>query len=777
METARQSFAKIGKLGEMEATQSAGKHWLSNSEEPWLLIINNVDDPGFDLPSLFPEGERGYVLVTTRNPNFRVHGTVGACEFKGLKQKDALLLLLRAADTPKPWNTAVESMGNKITDALGCLALALIQAGALILQRMCDMRDYLDFYNQFRSKIGARRSSGSSRNDDQFTVYATWEHSLDWLENRKTEASLDAAQLLSIVAFFHFEHIRVDIFVRALSNKIKATQIAAKSSILSRLSNGICARAQPPRLLPEFLRQEPSDLDQYRIRRALHELCSLSLISYDGKDDSFSLHPVVHSWARDRLKSGEQALWAHVALNVLAESILLPPDDSGEAHEEFRRDILVHLDLCLNASPIKISNYEARFGGSRFPIMLVLQPTWVCVFRHQVLSAAKCGYVYAERGRFNEAAELLFGVKEALVKSRGYRNEMTMRAMLALAGTYWGLGRLEEAVALQKIVVEARTDFLGPEHAETLSAMDQLGRSFWLNGQYKEALDLQLITMDRMKATLGNTHTDTLSAIDNLGVTYGSWQRFRESRDLHHRVLAERRKSLGSSHLDTLVAMNNLAMALKDLGILNEARELMNEVYERRKTKLGKEHPWTLWALCNLAKVHTELKLLQVAEDMLVGGIAAAKRSLSENHLGVLMGVGELARVFARQGRLEEASGLLEDLIPRLEHSRGPGHPDTVYALFKLTQLYKMQNKHKKAMETCALANERAKIKLTMEHPMARDITWQLERLKQDEKHINKDLIMTTVTEITPYDHQKLTNVFFSRTKIVPTILQSHKTF
>jgi len=48
----------------MEATQNAGRHWLSNLEEPWLLIINNADDSSLDLPSLFPEGERGHVLVT-----------------------------------------------------------------------------------------------------------------------------------------------------------------------------------------------------------------------------------------------------------------------------------------------------------------------------------------------------------------------------------------------------------------------------------------------------------------------------------------------------------------------------------------------------------------------------------------------------------------------------------------------------------------------------------------------------------------------------------------
>lgn len=739
-ETARQSFAKLGKLGGLEATQSAGKHWLSNSDEPWLLIINNADDPLLDLANLFPEGDRGCILVTTRNPNLKIHGTAGAIEFKGLKDDDALLLFLRAADTPRPWTSAVEATANNIADTLGRLALALVQAGALIMQRMCALKDYLDFYNTYRSNLGSRGSIGGPKNGDQLTIYATWEHSLESLKCRQTESCLDASELLSTVAFFHFDHIRIDIFTRALENKYRSAQNTRRPSISERLCNGIIARFQPPHILPGFLKQDPFKRDQLRVRRALNELRSFSLISYDGTDESFSLHPIVHSWARDRLGSGSQALWAQIALNVLAESIQLPPNDVGEKHEEFRRDILVHLDTCLKAKPLEIMDYDAIFGGYKLPFALLVQNMWLFVFREQLTSAAKYGYVYLERGRFHEAAGIFSRVKDALVQSRGYTNDKTMAAMLALAKTLWGLGRLEEAVALQKNVVNARTEVYGPDHADTLSAMDQLGQSFWLHGQYKEALELQTITVERTKATLGPNNDRTLNAMDNLGVTYGSWRRYHESKDLHSKVLTSRKKTLGPTDVETLTTMNNLAMALLDIGDLKTARELMNDVYEQRKTKLGKEHPWTLWALCNLAKVVSELRLLTEAEEMLVGGIAAAKRSLGDDHLGVLMGVGELARVYAREGRLEESEHLTTEMIERLEQSRGLGHPDTVYGLFKLAQLYEMQGRIVKAVEACRLASERADLKLTMEHPLTKDIAGQLHRLKGLESDGHRDV-------------------------------------
>ena len=49
---------------------------------------------------------------------------------------------------------------------------------------------------------------------------SSFDLSLKYLEARQTQESKDALQLLSIVGFFHFEHIRVDIFTRALENRV-----------------------------------------------------------------------------------------------------------------------------------------------------------------------------------------------------------------------------------------------------------------------------------------------------------------------------------------------------------------------------------------------------------------------------------------------------------------------------------------------------------------------------------------------------------------------------
>src|SRR4051794_14018462 len=97
VETAKESFADIGKKGGLEATEAAGKHWLSQLDKPWLLIIDNVDNTEMKLKDLFPEGGKGNVLITTRNPDFAPHGNTGSAELEGLKQTEALSLLLHRA--------------------------------------------------------------------------------------------------------------------------------------------------------------------------------------------------------------------------------------------------------------------------------------------------------------------------------------------------------------------------------------------------------------------------------------------------------------------------------------------------------------------------------------------------------------------------------------------------------------------------------------------------------------------------------------------------------
>ena len=66
----------VARVRGVDANEKAALHWLSNLEERWLLIIDNADDPGIGLDDYLPKGNRGHVLITTRNPTNQSYGNV-----------------------------------------------------------------------------------------------------------------------------------------------------------------------------------------------------------------------------------------------------------------------------------------------------------------------------------------------------------------------------------------------------------------------------------------------------------------------------------------------------------------------------------------------------------------------------------------------------------------------------------------------------------------------------------------------------------------------------
>lgn len=272
----------------------------------------------------------------------------------------------------------------------------------------------------------------------------------------------------------------MDIFLRAVSNRAKYyIRNDRKKSLSAEFRGAIIRRLTPPPILPEFLRRERARFDPFRVKRALHELESFSIIKYDKSGESFSLHRLVHSWARERLTQGGQALWAHVGLNTLLESLSLPPGRNGQSPEKYHRDILPHLGACLTLCPIKILDYDSLFGKSRYSLGFAWKYVSHLRLQNEVMKAAKCGYVFAECGRFRDAARYLLMVKAVLTEDQSYRNEWTERAMLTLAGIYRELGRFKAANALQQGVGITPPTAFRSELSEILLAIDQLGGQNW----------------------------------------------------------------------------------------------------------------------------------------------------------------------------------------------------------------------------------------------------------------------------------------------------------
>jgi hypothetical protein len=89
---AQQGFMEIARICGVEENPKVVRRWLSNIQDHWLLIIDNADDPSMDVSEFFPTRNRGSILLTTRNPDCKIHATVGSCELGKMYLDEAVTL-------------------------------------------------------------------------------------------------------------------------------------------------------------------------------------------------------------------------------------------------------------------------------------------------------------------------------------------------------------------------------------------------------------------------------------------------------------------------------------------------------------------------------------------------------------------------------------------------------------------------------------------------------------------------------------------------------------
>ncbi|KAH0555801.1 hypothetical protein GP486_006255 [Trichoglossum hirsutum] len=433
--TAQQGFQEIARICGVEENPKVVRRWLSNIQDYWLLIIDNADDPSMDISEFFPTGNRGSILLTTRNPDCKIHATVGSCEFGKMCLDEAVTLFLRAAGVGDAATEIVRKKATTVVETLGCLALAIVQAGAYIRKGFCSIDEYCDIYFHRRERL-LKHQPIQTRSDYKYSVYTTWEVSIETIKKLPGEASDNAIELIRIFCFLHYEEITEDVCEQAWKNSHEG------GDLYKNIANLFYIRSQ----------EELTGWDPFVIREAAVLLASFSLIKIDESRRRMSMHPLVHTWARDRLSEKLQRHYWTMASSTLAAAISWEYQLSDY---RFRRSLVPHIDSCI---------YLCMDGPllNRYPEM------------GRIDTAARFALAFAENGRLQSAMELRGKVLEARQRTLGNEHPDTLMAINNLASSYSDLGRRQEAMELGEKVLEARQRTLGNEHPDTLTTINLL---------------------------------------------------------------------------------------------------------------------------------------------------------------------------------------------------------------------------------------------------------------------------------------------------------------
>ena len=534
-----------------------------------------------------------------------------------MNANDAIDLLLKMTAAQR--SPANMQRAGLICKELGHLALAVAQAGAYIANS-CSLDDYIHIYREDRAKL-LQRHSPHTPGHYEWTVYTTWEMSLK-------KFTPTAMMFLRICSFMHHDGISRAIFEAAAVANGPEESFKDANRFLSnfKTKNGEWSRL--------------SFLDHTK------DLLSYSLINLDTESHAYSMHPLVHAWARDRATPVERGEARVCAWQILALAVAAGQPATTEVLA-LRRSLLPHIDVCRTAD---------------------MEPD----------IAAQLYRVYNATGRWNIAEELLELVLDARQTRLGSEHRDTVWATAELAYTYSQQGRWKEAEELELQVIKARQRLLGEEHPSTLTSMGNLAVTYRNQGRWKEAEELSLPVIEAMRRVLGEEHPDTLTCMSNLAATYFQQGRWRDAEELQLRVMEVRRRVLGEEHPSTLTSMGNLAATYRKQGRWKEAEELELRVLEVRRRILGEEHPVTLTSMCNLAATYRNQGRWKEAEELQLRVMEVRRRVLGEEHPDTLTSMVNLAVTYFHQGRQNEAEKLALQALEKRRKVLGDSHPYTL---------------------------------------------------------------------------------------------------
>jgi len=626
-------------------TWMAGKYWLSECVRPWLLVLDNADDPQLDLTKYIPTGSLGHILITTRIRDFRTYATVGHLKFDKMEPEEAIDLLLKAAypdDLSARTNAEQRSIAKDIAKALGHLAIALNQAGATVRQKIYTLEKYLRSYLGTRNRLLNSRSIPPEERD----VITTWEIPFRRVETTQSVESRDAADLMHIFAFLHFESIPEILFHQFWTKDPSHTPTPGEIRLLVRVNS--CSL----------------DEGEARFRRAIRVLSEFSIVDYDPTKSTCSLHPVVHEWAQSRISDDQKMVfWLKRTLDLVSRCAKLELADHDHEH---RRSILPHADSC---SELIFKRAPAIFQTSQ-----------------GADQAETLASLYEVNGCWYKALALLKVVSSFRRTKFGRRHERFLEAQCSISRCHWNLFEVKSALDVQSEIIKARwwlrpslMDWLNlmrvmkPEHLSYCLALDDLTQTLWLMG----LRDMSKYTGQRavrgMEKQLDQDDPRLWSAMFNLGRTLRHLGDLANAHQLLRHVVMKRKIRFGPKHPETLMARNELGMSFwSRKQRLDIAEKIVANVLEARKTVLGRDHAYTLWSVNDLSKILCTRGRAAEAAQSLEEIIPTVEATLGKQHVGMIMTKGNLARANAFCGRWVEAKSVLLDILNYMDED----HPN-----------------------------------------------------------------------------------------------------
>ena len=481
----------------------------------WLLIFDNAEQP--QVLTRYLPGGTGQVLITSRNPGWQDLAT--PLQVNLFDRGESVTLLRRRA----PQLTDGEA--ERITQALGDLPLAIVQAGAHLVETATGVEDYLTLLNERTTEL---LDEG---------VPATYPVSLAasvQISLRSLAAHSPAAlQLLTLAAYMGPEPIPLTLFTGHLAQLPSPLGTVAPDSLaFPVLPRQLCQRG--------LVRLEAGTIQLHRLHAAIlraqpnqhPDLPTLivQMLANAVPDDPWDNPP---AWP----------LWRELLPHVLA------------ATDPNRTLTNVDEVACLlgRAATYLLTRGEPAPAQPLFERALNLRRTSLGDNHPDTfVSATDLARNLWELGCYEQARELNQDTFSRRRQNLGNDHPDTLISAHNLVHDLRALGRLEQAHKLAEDTLARRRRILGYDHLHALRSANTLASILRELGHHEQARQLAEDTLARRRRILGDDHPRTLISANSLALTLRDLGQREQARKLAEDTLSRSRRILGDDHPDTL---------------------------------------------------------------------------------------------------------------------------------------------------------------------------------------------------------------------------------
>ncbi|KAK6334266.1 hypothetical protein TWF730_003480 [Orbilia blumenaviensis] len=627
-------------LEAVDEIRSALFNWLQlPGKNRWLLIFDNVDDlETFNIEEYLPNQGNGAIFITSRRPEF----SQGAKQVSldGLDSKSAVTLLLNLAHlTVTPGDSqseTTEAEALTLVKKLGFMPLAINHAGCYINATKVPLEEYLSYYDKAFMTVQSKKPKfgWNYRND---TAATTWEISYSRVEEQDKEA----ASLLLVCSYLNPEEIFETLW-------------------------------------------EDEMIDKFEIKNKILLLGSYSLLSI-MRFGVFSVHPVVHTWARERPNPTGPFKTINSAITILGKASKHENVSRGsnkwDAREE--RRIAAHLQ------------YLNQYTTPIFPIFLQEEQGFENrVLYHHIHSIA---LVFNNQNRYGEAMQWYERALVGCEKTLGENHPDTLSTINNIAGVFDNQGKFTEAVQWYERALAGRKETLGENHTDTLTTINNMAGVFDNQGKYNEAVELYEQALAGREKVLGEDHSSTLSTINNIALVFSNQGQYDKAVQWYERAFAGKEKALGRDHPDTLIMVNNIAAAFENQGKYDKAVEWYQRALIGKERTLGEDHLSTLTTVNNIAGVFFKQGKYDEAMEWYERAYSGTKATLGEDHLSTVTMMNNIAFVLRKQDKYDDAVDWYKRALAGCE-ALGEDHPTTLTTISNIAGVFKTQGKYDEAM-------------------------------------------------------------------------------